>query len=224
MPAGAVITLKGTYLGRQWVNVFSYATLDSPSLASYDGLLSAFWDTPSGSADFTPVDGIQATVSNQVQISSAELVSPWEPDLYLQIASATRTGTNTATPAPSFVAYGFYTDRQNRTVRRGYKRIPGVLQAHIVGGNVISAPALEEIAVNMGEAFSRQIDVADGSNTVNWLPCVFGRPPLGLFPPENPPRYYPTIEQQLTRTSIGVTYFPYPTVRSQVSRKAVGGA
>lgn len=121
------------------------------------------------------------------------------------------------------VAYGFYASRVRTDIRRGMKRIVGVSESSQSAGGTItgsSMPALVNIAGQLGATLTYD----DEGNTITLVPCILGLEEYTTPSGKRAYRPYATEAAQLAHVAQGMTWTPYTSTRTQVSRQYGRGA
>lgn len=121
------------------------------------------------------------------------------------------------------VAYGFYSSRVRTDIRRGSKRIAGPVEGDVGAMGVLESnmvTALTTVSAKMSEVLTYD----DEGNTISFTPAVLGLDEYTTPGGRRAYRPYPTEPAQLNHLATGMTWSPYTTVRTQVSRQYGRGA
>jgi len=224
------VKMQGSYLGQQVISTFNYQGSGTPAAVSMSfALSSAFGLIPSAGVypTGTPFYGMRNGYSNQVSYSIGAVRDIYsDTDFYETPLVPLGVGNNTGTPSPSFNAFGFRTNRVRADIRRGFKRLPGVVTEVIGSNGALTSTALTAAQANAG-LLSLVLTYDDEGNTLTFTPCVLGREKYAV--PDSSPiryayRYYPTEAEQEDFVAAGIVYQANTTVRSQVSRQIGRGA
>jgi len=124
---------------------------------------------------------------------------------------------------PPFAAYGFRSNRIRSDIRRGTRRFAGVNESIVGDGGILTAPGVtlvNELATLMSDTLVVTADPVDHE----FAPAVLSKEEY-VAPSGRPAyRYYGTESEQLDHAAVGVTWEPYTSIRSQVSRQYGRGA
>lgn len=121
-----------------------------------------------------------------------------------------------------FLAFGFKTNRVRTDIGRGYKRISGLVEGAIADGGVIESGSVSALT-DIADLMSDILPFTESALTINFTPCVVKK--QRYTAPSGKPayRYIPVADggeaAQLELIATGITWAPYDTVRSQVSRQ-----
>lgn len=123
-------------------------------------------------------------------------------------------GSGLGEAAATSLAYGLYTNRARRDIKRGFKRLPGVLE-DALNGNTLGAAtvtALTALGVKMAETIN------DGEvGALNFKPVVIGRVKYTASGGGQAYRLPETSEEY--RAFDITSWTPYPKISTQVTRK-----
>jgi len=156
----------------------------------------------------------QELVFNEIQIK--DLYSP--TDFYVQPLTVSNTGDTAGETLPPFNAFGFKTSRVRTDIRRGYKRLAGVLEAQVASGGLLTAGVVSGLTT-FAATMAATLSYDDEGNTLSFNPVILGLEKY-TTPAGNPAyRPYATEAGQLEHIAQGFTWQVYPQVRSQVSRQ-----
>jgi hypothetical protein len=135
---------------------------------------------------------------------------------YIPLYPATNGGTPVLSP---FTSYGFKTNRTRLDIRRGTKRLAGVTAADVDDDGVVNSTQLARL-VTLAGYMSDTLSFVDGGNTANYEPCIVQKEVTVDTDGKKHVHYYGTLAAQVPdHVMTGVTWTPYPDVRSQVSRQ-----
>lgn len=218
------LVMRGTYFGQEVVNRWNYVSTGVPAsvLGSF-ALVSAFGAIPDLGVypPDAPFSQIYAALSDQLVLSSLEARAAKDydvEDFYERpFIPAYDGGVSGAAMSPT-AAYGFRTNRVRLDIARGTKRFAGVIEEAVGSGGVLvgSWPANLEA---MAEAMSDVLEYDDEGNTVTFTPCVVSKEEYTTPSGRKAYRYYSTLATQMEHVATGITWQPYSTVRTQVSRQ-----
>lgn len=126
------LTLRGTFLSQEVLNVFNYReTVALGGDAAPEDIGAWFWDT----------------FSNEILNAISSSVTFTQVDIF-QVTGGTGIGTYAITggaglapgePLPSSTAYGFRYNRASSDSRHGYKRFPGVVEGAVNGNTTVGS-------------------------------------------------------------------------------------
>lgn len=217
------VVLQATYAGQEIVNRWNYlGTGDDAVAIPSVGLI-----TELGAAE-TGVEFADGSIFRHIQaLQVADLVyhqclcrSVYAPTDFIDVPFPTpKPGALTGTDGESpFVAFGFRSNRVRTDIGRGYKRFAGVPENLVDNLGIINSTLLSAMTIlagNMSDTLSHTF----GSNVWNFVPCVVGKEKIVSPPDPVKYRYYATESEQASHLATGITFEPYDTVRSQVSRQ-----
>lgn len=218
------VTLRQRYFDQLCINVFPYTGDEGLTFTPNAlDLLTAMGFIPSGDPLAFPADSIAAQIQD-LQNSSVEFLSVEARELYSvtdfyeAVYSPPLLGTDASgTPVSPVMAFGLFSNRVRTDIRRGFKRFVGLGEVSMTTGGVLDSGFVDTLAI-LGDTMGEVLVGADS----NYRPCVISRKKEAI-PDTDPVRYryvlYPTPEEQDEHLAVGVTYAPYSTVRTQVSRQ-----
>lgn len=221
------VTVIGKFLGEDIVNRFTYrGDGDTVPSGNSFGLLSAMGFVPVAGAfpDNTLAKELQGAVNASMVWSQAISRAIYVPDDFVELPFVpTAPGIGDAgTALAPFVAFGFRTNRVRQDVGRGYKRFAGVGEAQQENGGSLTSgtlSAMNSIATRLGAVIS----FTESSLTMSYTPCIIKKEKYTTPSGKQAYRYVRPIDggeaAQLEDTVTGLTWSPYTTVRSQVSRQ-----
>lgn len=225
------VTLSGTYFNQQTITRWNYVSSGTPAAVSLSFALAAAFGgiydlvaiPPAYPAD-TPLGRIAANMGNEWDWQQLTVLNVYSPTDFYQTPFVNPYGGSAAGEQMSPVAaIGFRSNQVRRDVARGTKRFPGVREEDVGTGGVINGGVITNLNV-VAAKMSEVLDYDDEGNALTFSPAICGKQE---YDPNPPPatgnhrayRYYPTEAEQLAMTAIGITWQPYTTVRSQVSRQ-----
>lgn len=216
------LTLRAALNGQQHINRFSYVAAGTPAAVSWSyALTNAFGVIPTAGVypSPSPFALIRVyTTSSLVFLETEARDCYSDVDFYVTPFAAGVAGTYGGESASPTVAFGWYTNRIRRDVRRGTRRIGGVSESLVTsGGNYTPGglAALDEIAAQ----FNRTLTYDDEGNALTFTPVVLGRQRYTAPSGRVAYRLYPTESEQLDHTAVGVVWSPYQQTRTQTSRQ-----
>lgn len=221
------IILRATYFGQQVINRWTYQSAGTPAAVSLSyGLTSAFGAIePVGGWDATTVFGkLKDIVCNGVHFDEIQVENLYSAtDFYLAPFVAGTTGNATGECMTPVAAYGFTTNRVRTDIRRATKRFAGVTEGAVNAGGIIDSGQLGALNT-LAEYMSAALSYDDEGSTLTYTPVVLSKQKYTAPSGKSAYRYWPTESEQVARAAVGVTWSPYDTVRSQVSRQYGRGA
>lgn len=212
------------------VNRYHYVSSGTPAAVS----LSFALMHASGYLTSRIVSGVfpAGTLARQIQEwqgTSLQYISAYAQDIYSNTdfyespfpsAPNGQRGNDTMSPA---VAFGFSASRVRTDIRRGQKRIAGVCEVDVVQNGVIESTTLGNLA-GVAAKLAAVLTYDDEGNTISFTPAVLGLQEYTSPSGKRAYRPYPTESQQLSHVATGMTWSPYTTLRTQVSRQYGRGA
>jgi hypothetical protein len=219
------VTLNSTYYGQNCLNRWNYIAGGIPAAVQGSfGLAFAFGFAQPVTAG-TIYNRIKLVSSSSVIFTGYRVVNLYDPeDFYSTPFGSAQNGDIASEGMPPFASYGFRSNQVTLAVARGTKRLVGVVEsASLPGGGVLGttlSSQLTPLAAAMGEVLTYE----DEGNTVSYSPAILSRQEYAPSPGKVAYRKYPTEAEQLEHAAIGISWEPYNTVRSQVSRQYGRGA
>ena len=218
------LTLVTVYFNQICINRWTYRMTGTPAavtgsfaLAFASGFLS---NIAGGNFTFGSLaQNIRVNLSNLVrflEITSRAIYSV--TDFYASPINPPRFGGVSGEGSAPFVAFGFRTNRVRTDVRRATKRFVGVSEDDVTTGGEISGGRFAGLT-DLASVMSQNLTYTDEGQTLTFIPVVCGKQRYTTQTGSVGYRYFPTLEEQLTRTAESVVWQPYPTVRSQTSRQ-----
>lgn len=226
------VTLEQTYAGQEIVNRWNYLASGIPAAVSFSfalvSALGAIFDEVAVPPGYPPTGLMALMAAAQHSGVSFQTVTCKDvysaTDFYSTVFINALVGAQAGDGMSPVMAYGFRTNRVRADIRRATKRLVGVPEGQ-VGSLGVIAPAFVVSHLNpIAEEMSASLEYDDEGNTLTFQPCVVKKQEYDPHP-ENPDphpmayRYYPTFGEQDDWLALSVTWEPYETVRSQVSRQ-----
>lgn len=224
-----VATLRETFVGQECINRFGYvSTVEPTGITGSFGLakhMGAFDLTDGAFADGTLLRAIQLIQGADVQFNELQVMNLYDPADFTTVPWPTGVvGADAESPYMSpFVSVGLHSNRVTRAIRQGTRRFTGVpvVQVGEEGALVPTYLALvQDVADEMSSVLNPLNAFSEGVYTPSVLSYKSYTTPKGnkAYKP------WPTEAEQLGHAALGVTWSPYPQVRSQVSRQYGRGA
>lgn len=221
------LVISGNMFNQLTVNRFHYISSgDSGAVTPSWGLVSAAGFLPSGGGFPTGTMGAawQDMVGGAFEFVSAYARNLYSVSDFFEIPFPTRPhGNGQGADAAPFLAYGFLSGRIRTDIRRSFKRFAGVEEEGMGDGGALTAYSLGK-ATTLAARMSEAITYSLGGASLSYAPAVLGLEKYTT--PSGKPAYrpYATEALQLEHVATGLSYSPYSTVRSQVSRQYGRGA
>jgi hypothetical protein len=219
------LVVNQKYYNQLVINRFHYVQSGTPAavtpsfaLTFATGFAPATGSPPTFESD-TLADYFKGSVSLQLQfisVFSRNLYSA--TDFYEVPYPVPVVGGQTGEAASPALAYGLFSNRVRTDVRRGQKRLSGVTETLVDAGGVVSAGQVAGLASLCGK-MSDILTYDDEGNTLSFTPCVLGLDEYTTDKGNTAYRVFPTESEQLSHTAQGISWQPYTTVRTQVSRQ-----
>lgn len=217
------VTLGMTFANQLCVNRWNYETNSIPAAVSGSFALAYGFGGVAVEGDLVPdtvVDRIQKLVANTAQITDILVRNVYDPLDFYQ-TPILYFGAVTGDTMPPFCAYGFRTNRTRLDIRRGFKRIVGVVEpaqnAGVLSGTVLG---LMDAVVT---AMTEPVVYTDEGTPLTFNPVVVQKEKVNIAPVGQPERYtyryYETLAEQSTHLMRSITWERYGSVRTQVSRQ-----
>lgn len=216
------VTYLCTFRGQELVNRWNYVSNGTPAAVTLSFALNFAFGGAENPALSAPLNRVLAAQSTEVQAISLAVRDVYSDfDFYEHPFPVPYVGLRGGESASPTMAWGFYTNRIRRDVRRGQKRIGGISETDMAGGGSIN-PASLAFVTNVATAMSETLSYTDEGNALTFVPCVVGKQeytPDPLRPERKAYRYYPTLTEQMEHVAQGVVWTNYPNVRTQTSRQ-----
>lgn len=225
------LTLTQEFASQVTINRFNYVASGTPAAVSFSfALVSAIGAIPNTGIypSGTLIDAIRLIQVDDVTFQGVEARDVYsDTDFYATGFVPALTGASAGEPLSPFVAIGFVSSRVRQSVRRATKRFVGANEGMSLGGKGVIDAAF--LAGSIGTCASRLgavLTYNDEGNTLTFTPAVVKKQKYAV--PDSDPvryayRYIPVAEggetAQLAQTAEGVSWTPYSTFRSQVSRQ-----
>lgn len=228
MAALLEIVLTGQVYGELMVNRFNYRADGSVPASGYAfGLADVMGFHPAsavadGGTILSAITGLQVSAASWAQSICRDVYNPLDYDDFGFVPSVPGLVASTDGAAP-FYAMGLRTNRVRGDIGRGYKRIGGISEASVTAGGDIEAGALTGLGT-LADLMSDVLSYTEGGVTVQYTPVVVSKEKYTSPSGKDAYRYYSTYAVQATHLAVGITWQPYETVRSQVSRQYGRGA
>ena len=219
------VVLEQSHLNQQVLNRFNYLASGTPSAVTFSfALANVLGAIPT--EDVYPTDRLMGLLRafQDANVSFVNLLcrhiysltdfyqTPFVPALVGGLASTTQG------PVPS---YGFISNKTRYDIRRGQKRFVGVTTNAMSGDNTFTSTVITA-QNNLAEEMGATLEYEDGANLLTFAPIIVKREKYtvpGSDPARFAYRYFETEAEQLENIMTGITWQPYPNVRSQTSRQ-----
>jgi len=221
------LVLRGEFLGEQTINRFHYNQSGTPAAVSGSfALVSALGFIQDGG--ITPAGTLFAAISNMLSTSQTFVEVTCKAlydveDFYVLPYIPPLAGGATGEASPTFVAYGFTSNRVRTDIRRGQKRFAGCSETYLAPGGVLTGAGITA-ALPLADALGETVTYDDEGNTITFNPVVLSFEKYAPSVGKVAYRPYATLAAQLTHMAAGITWNYRPTVTSQNSRKVGRGA
>jgi len=218
------VLVRMAALGQQMLNRYDYVSdtaLGTPTSLELATLLGFI---PVGDPAVFPADtffdNMRYCMSDDVSFLEVQVSEIYSTtDFYTLAYSPAQAGKAVTPISAPFLALGLFSNRVRSDIRRGFKRLPGVGEAMIDDGGTIAAGTLANLvtfAANMSETLS-PAGAAYQPAVLQFEEYVSPRGNKAY-------RKYATRDGQLDHAAYPLTWAPYETVRSQVSRQIGRGS
>ena len=216
------VVLRGQIDGQESVNRWNFVSSGAPTsvsrsfaLASAFGMVAVSGVYPIG----TIISWLVDNLSNTYDFLEGQVRDVFSnTDFYTVPFPASAHGGSSGQASPTFVSYGFLTNRVRTDVGRGYKRFPGVTEEAINASGAI-APAVLVLLEDLADRMTEILSYDDGGSVVTFTPAVCGKEAYVTPRGRTAYKYFASESLQLAHTAQGVVWNPYSVVRSQVSRQ-----
>lgn len=218
------VILQSDFRGVEVVNRFNYVGAGVPAVVSGSfALASALGSIPSANVypDNTLLKAIANMLHTDMKFTLLTVNNVYNPDdFYSAPFVPDYSGARAGESMSPVMAYGFYSNRVTRSIRRATKRFCGVPEGDVTSGGIIAAGGVNvvsPVATRLGEILTYN----DEGNSLSFSPCVVSKQKYqsNTNPVRWAYRYYPTLAEQLEHIAQGITWDFYTTVRSQTSRQ-----
>jgi len=216
--------IRQSYLGKQALNRFHFNSSGTPASVSLSfALASALGGVPdpiTGEFDAgTVMRGFADVQSISVVYTELTVEALYDvEDFYAIPYPSSQHGLAAGTAMARYEAYPLRSNRVRTDVRRGFKRIAGVVEELVgVGGEI--APAQLEVLQDLADTLSAPLTYDDEGNTLTFTVAVLSFDEYTT--PSGKPAYrpYPTLSEQLDHAALGVVWSAQPNTTTQNTRK-----
>lgn len=216
--------------GQMMSNRFHYKMIGVPAavsgsfalFAAMGGLRKNPDGTPAGG--FTPdslLEHIRAIQGVPVKYDSLIVDNLYSPtDFYEGPFAQQVQGQNTSSDTmPPMIAASFRTSRVSKNIRRGQKRIAGIVEQQVAPGGILEDAALTGHIQALANKMAATLSYDDEGNQIDFKPVVLGT--NKVVQPDGSTSYeiYPTLAEQLVNSVDGFFWEARPRVTTQNSRK-----
>lgn len=226
------VTLEQSYANQECINRWNYVASGTPASVTFSfGLifaLGAIFDEVAVPPGYPPGEMMQLIAAAQHQGVSFQTVTVKDVysavDFFSTVFVNPLVGAGGGEGLSPAMAIGFRTNRVRADIRRATKRFVGLSEGQ-VGSLGVLVPAFVTGTLNpLAEKMSETLEYDNESNILSYQPCVVKKErynsETGLPDPEgNAYRYYENPVTQLANVALSVTWEPYETARTQVSRQ-----
>jgi len=224
------VVLSQRYYNQLVVNRYSYLSSGTPAAVSLSfGLAAAMgWTVQSG---IPPLFNTGTIARRLQELASTELffVSAYVRNLYsvtdfYEVPFANSPHGNVSGDALSpTAALGLTSSRVRTDIRRGSKRLAGVVESSSGAGGAVVSGTLDQLNLLAG-LLNDPITYDDEGNTLSYTACVFGLEQYTTPSGKTAYRNYATEAEQLDHVASGMVWQPMPYIRTQTSRQYGRGA
>jgi len=220
MPVLYEITLRAQYFQQLCINRFHYLADGNIGFnPSAIELLTLLGFIPGGIPPVIATDTlfgqIRDLVSDQVLFLEAECRNLYSTtDFYVAAYSPPFAGLTDGVACAPFLAYGLFSSRVRTDIRRGTKRLVGVVEEATEGGGGINTDFADDVA----DVAAKMSEVHTGV-TVTYYPAVLAYDKYVTPKGNDAYRPWPTEAEQAAHAAFPVTWGSYADVRSQTSRQ-----
>ena len=144
-------------------------------------------------------------------------------DFYTLPLLANNMGSATGQPTSAFSAFPFQTSRVRSDIRRGNKRLVGVIEDAITDFGEVSI-TYKGYADLLAVDFTSTLTYDDEGNTLTFIPVVVSKEPYVTPSGKTAYQYYDTEIEQALHLATGVLWFAKDFATTQSSRKRGRGA
>jgi len=220
------VILRQSYQTRNVLNRWHYNGSGTPAAVQMSfALASAFGGIQDGITGEFPEDSVMEFLRSmqaepllylELQVAALYDVS----DFYVIPYNSSAHGASGGTAMSPFAAYGFQSNRVRTDIRRGNKRICGVVEGAVKEFGEIESTIMPSL-VEIGDAFSATLEYDDEGNTLSFQPAVLSFQKHAPDADHDTDWYskYSTNTAQLEHTALGITWQPKPYITTQNSRK-----
>lgn len=226
------VTLEQTYAGQEIINRWNYLASGIPAAVTHSfalvSALGAVFDEVAVPPGY-PADGLMQMIAN-IQNTGVSFQTLTCKDVYSVtdffsvVFVNPLVGSQTGDGMSPAMAFGFRTNRVRSDIRRATKRFVGASEADVGALGVIVPAFMTSDVIPLAEKMSEVLEYDDSGNLLSFAPCVAKKQRYDTetqLPDENGNayRYFPVEEDQLDLVATSVTWDPYTTLRTQVSRQ-----
>lgn len=222
------ITLSQEYFGQLAIANFNYQIQTSVGgVSAAELLLRGFgYDNATNGivGGLNVLSAIRDMQSTDVRFIAIDCYNMYEDADFITAPFAAGTnGLNTGGSSSPTLAYGFFTTRTTRAIRRGQKRIVGIPTGAMGAGGLLNGGGLNLATITAVE-MTEQIGVAESGTSYTFQPAVLGVEQYTTPSGKKAYRKYVTESVQNLHVSTGFTWLAKSEVRTQVSRQYRRGA
>ena len=135
------------------------------------------------------------------------------------VSNTVAEGETTASGQSPVDAFGFYSSRVKQSIGRGYKRFVGVSEGNVANGGSFVGGGLA-LMTTVAEKMSEVLTYTDEGNSLTFTPAIVQKEKYVVASSgKDAYRYYPSEVLQAPHVASGISWSPYDTSRSQVSRQ-----
>lgn len=227
MPQLMEVVLETRLDGQQCINRFNYLASGTPASVTMSfGLVSAM-----GAIDAAGVypEGIFSSIRDMVSVDVAfiEIIAK---DVHSVTDFYSRPFTNVfglvssaSGNLPSFMAYSFTTSRVRSDIRRGQRRIAGLVEGSVDNFGALSAGNLA-LGAALATKMSANLTYDDEGNTLTFTPVIVGKEEYTTPSGKKAYRYYRPFSAQEPHLAQGMVWSVNPRATTQNSRKPGKGS
>lgn len=210
-----------TFFNQQCVNTFHYQTNSVPASVSLSLALTAAMGfvvgippSPAGLYGAWKTLVAEAVTFTEVEVKNVYDVT----DFYVLPLSSNNTGAAISTPLSPTMAYGLQSSRTRTDIRRGNRRLVGVVEGANQDGGVLGQGTIDNIQAVASE-MQADLSYVDEGNPLTFSPIIVSKEKYVTPNGTEAYRYYQTLAEQEAHVMSSVIWNAVPTIRTQTSRQ-----
>lgn len=221
------VVLAQRFDGQQVINRFNYLGSGSPAsvtmsfaLVSAMGFIPDLGVYPAGI--FSSMRDMQSADLTYDEVVAKDIYSV--TDFYtLPYTALGGNVSNASGNEPPFVCYSFSTTRVRSDIRRGQRRIAGLVEGSVDSFGMVSAGNIA-LGATLSEKMSEVLTYDDSGTTLTFIPVVVGKEKYTAPSGNDAYRYYSTFAAQEAHLAQGFEWFLQEQISTQNSRKRGRGS
>lgn len=222
------VVLDQRFEGQQVINRFNYIGAGTPAAVTMSfALISAMGFIPDAGVYpaglFSSIRDLQSADLSYVEVVAKDVYS--FTDFYSLPYTALGGNVSSASGnQPPFVAYSFSTTRVRSDIRRGQRRLAGLVEGSVDSYGMLTSGNLA-LAGDLCDWMDQVLTYDDEGTTLTFTPVIVSKEeytPVGST--KKAYKYYPDYAEQSEHLAQGFEWFVKPQITTQNSRKVGRGS